>query len=405
MYRVLMYDFFYIRIWSQLTTVAICFSVLLLGDIANAARHVLAPGDIQLPSKVVVRLSAAPRSIQEVKQTTRDAIHKLTPDFLKKSKSAPWTLSLNVIHNPHELSHHAICQEYVAYQLQPRMRAVRPDLKKMTVEVKDLNGNTKTCRFDIKKRLYLTPTRDMPNLVIGRKYKKLVVDGFGIVPFALLGHTKRPDANVRIIEFLIVVPFALSDHPRLLKFLSAAAREIYSAGEKAAQLRGITKNKDFIIRFTALPRGATEPSFTLPGLTFLAFRHGKSDIVFTSKMQYRLLTMRKVSDQETNTTPREFLSVTLLSENSNSCLSKDTFKKQGASTPADCVRIVANNQSQKALESFAQYAAEKYGVSEIMFMLVVQTKKPMVGLRWPIKYQRVGGKWKVILTSRTPALP
>lgn len=381
-----------------LLSAVLCHALLLTTKQTVMARD-LTPGDIGLPSQTIVRLANAPRTAEEIKRQTQQTFQNMVSGKKTTPPAESWKLSLQVVDNPQKLSHQAICQEYIASQVQYRMRPVRNDSKHLTVTITLPDGTSETCNFDIQNRVIIVPADTEPKLDTVPKFVNWNLPDYGNVPMAILGKSSRPDVSIRFIDFAVAVPFPLNDRTKLVAFLSAAAREAFRTLRQVAMTRPNKVVERFALRLLAVAQAGDKSRFRLPGIEMLAFNASQNNIFLVEKLNYKLLLAQKKGAPKTSQW-REQLVVVLQSERANSCLAAKSSSPLTGAAATDCINRAVEQESEAAVQSFAAFAADQYQVGTISFSFNIVSNQPGVGLRWPVHYQRSGQGWVRVETPQ-----
>lgn len=346
-------------------------------------------GEIRLPSGAIVIPKYTPASVDAYKQQLKNRLEKK----LQKNKAAAkisqnfyqgiWTLRLRVLEMQLNTKLQSICDEYVGYVLQPKMRLLSSRIKKFIIEIETLQGRiSDKCEYDIEQRLKISP---FDGAMLPRKsydYQSLNVDGLENVLIAELSQTKRIDINKTISDFLIIVPFNLSQTVKMGQFLHSAAKELYSRNEFA----------NHIIRFIAVKSGSVSGRFIIPGRSVMAFPLSHDKIILINEIQYKRV--RLTNSKKGTIVKNDFIAVHFFNTNLASSIKTEGSEFNRNSYNAYIQKKIYDD-ARDALEAAGLYAARKFDASKIVITSNVAIPGRRFGLRIPINFEFKNNKWMI----------
>jgi hypothetical protein len=340
--------------------------------------------EIRLPSGVVIRITSS----ISIEQYTK-AIEKFL-NFTKKdrpyseskinSTDDAVTLQLEVINNSHGLAPQLICDQYIGYVLQLKMKRVSINFHRLIISVysKKMDIHHK-CIYKIRNDLRITRT-DGTELASPRyAYRQFKMEGLGDVLIAPLATTKEKGIKLPFSDFVLIFPYVTPDKIKLERYLNVVTQNVCS----------LLKCDETNIRFLVVRAGKAKGRFLMPGSSIFALRKSDGQVVFIENIQLKFAS--RVKEHGHNVINKKFVEITFF----NSKLWK-AFLHQSNAESRLYLSDGVYHDAKKIVDLVGDYAASAFGVSDIVIVSDIVLRYKRIGFRVPIKYKRRGKDWAVI---------
>ncbi len=317
-----------------------------------------------------------------VAQIAKKSAEQRMAEMTKKAAAVQnWMLKLAVVKRPPDHALELICDEYVGYVLQPRMRPLSPKIDELTIEIRDpKHEQTEKCEYQVKNRLGLFTLDGSMLPRNGYKFAYMDLAESGKVLFAILTMTRDLFTPKLVTDVLIIVPTPVTDTSKLSKYLTAAAQKFYADVE----------DNNYVFRFQALTAGSQPGRFRLPGRTVTAYKDGKDQLVLVQSIAYKFSNLQK-SDGNMGKM-QNFIEILALNQNLSNALATGG----GGAEAKQYVSAGIYEDSRAILNAAGVYAADTFDVNRV----IVVSKEPFPGrrqgIRIPVVFERSGGAWVAI---------
>lgn len=249
-------------------------------------------------------------------------------------------------------------------------------LKEVVIAVLDRqsHGSERKCVYKLEQGPKITREDGSPLLDIA--LEKVQLDEFNTITVAFLSETNELGIQLPEKDILIIVPFAITDILDLAPYLTRAAQKLYSA----------PAYKGAVINFIVVEKSAQEDTFSLPSSMVMAFRTVSGSMVFVGSIN-----SQRVSVGRQNNQPTEIILMPAWNFN----LAK------AISTGVD--REIYKNYSSEGLirdsteifDAAGRYAAEVWGVSQVVISYQVPLPGGKSGFRVPVVFEFDSGAWRI----------
>jgi hypothetical protein len=385
-----MVEFMLYRKRILLTGISLSIGLLIIMNAAIASNSEIEFGHARLPSGA--EIIVAPRSadgfgekLQKMLQAQMNQQMNQKPEDFIKSLQKPfsrevWPIPMHITNGTSADALPTLCDEYIKYAFLPKVRAIRPNIKKFRIVARDENEEeVGTCLYHWDKpNLVSDATKE--TIVPNFKFRWIELGKLGRVRVARTMDIRRFDMEKPVREFVLWVPGEKFKELGAFRYIEAAARVIYDQN-------GGSRSLAFVIL-----EGTGENTYKPTGYRSITIQGDDGEILQVQQVKFHVGRMVvKFGEAAKKKLGPENYNLLVLVDNPALAEHLEDGKVD------DYYKGKLQQDSRKYIDAVGNYAAAKWDAQRVTIISIARTsgkgKFKNMKMRVPVQFTKQAGEW------------